>query len=212
MKVFENVRISVITENLIRCEYSKDGNFWDNNTLFAVNRTHNGCSFDVKEDENSITVSTTEMSVTYKKDVVDGFTSENLYGVLAGIKWHFGDKNKQNLGGTRSTLDGVEGYANVDEGIISKDGWFVYDDSNNGVIENDWLKLNLERKKESDIYIFSYGKDYKKALQTLFYVSGKPALPRKYVFGSWYSRWWLIPMKKYFRLLTVMTNMISLLI
>lgn len=186
--LFENARFSVITKNLIRCEYSKNNEFCDNDTLFAVNRKYDGCDFSVSEEDDSVTVSTSEMSLTYKKSA-DGFTSESLFGVLSGSSWKYGDKNKENLGGTRSTLDGVEDYANTDEGILSKDGWYVYDDSKNLVLENDWIKTNYNRN-ETDIYVFSYGNDYKQALKTLFYVSGKPALPRKYVFGSWYSRWW----------------------
>ena len=187
--LFENVRFTVITESLIRCEYSKSKSFLDNDTLFAVNRKYNGCEYTACETENTVTVTTSEMSLTYKAGGENKFTAEKLYGTLSGKEWHYGDKNEENLGGTLSTLDGVEGYTKTDDGILSKDGWFVYDDSENLVLENDWIKTNFYRD-DTDLYIFSYGKNYKKALKTLFYVSGKPALPRKYVFGSWYSRWW----------------------
>ena len=56
-------------------------------------------------------------------------------------------------------------------------------------MKDDWI-LHGVVCRETDIYLFGYGNDYKKALKTLFYVSGKAAFPRKYVFGSWYSRWW----------------------
>ena len=187
--LYNNVRFSVITENLIRCEISTKKSFCDFQTAFAVNRKYNGCQYEVKEAEDSITVVTANMSITYKLDDAQTFTAENLYGTLSGRDWKYGDVNKENLGGTLSTLDGVGGYVKVDDGILSKDGWFVYNDSSDLVVENDWIKTNFKRN-ETDIYIFAYGNDYKKALHTLFYVSGKPALPRKYVLGSWYSRWW----------------------
>ena len=187
--LYNNVRLTVITENLIRCEISPRASFCDYQTAFAVNRKYNGCKYEVCETERAITVSTESMSITYKMDDAVTFTADNLFGTLSGKDWKYGDQNEENLGGTLSTLDGVEGYAKVEDGILSKDGWFVLDDSTNLVVENDWIKTNFKRN-ETDIYIFSYGRDYKKALRTLFYVSGNPALPRKYVFGSWYSRWW----------------------
>lgn len=185
----DQVRFQVITENLIRCEYEQNGNFCDLETSFAVNRTYNGCQYEVTQTEDSITVSTASMSITYRADGAGCFTAENLYGTLSGQKWYYGKENEGNLGGTLSTLDGVDKEVPTQQGLLSKDGWFVLDDSNTLVIENDWIKTNHKRN-ETDLYVFSYGRDYKKALQTLFYVSGKPALPRKYVFGSWYSRWW----------------------
>ena len=173
--LYNNVRFTVITENLIRCEISPRKSFCDFNTAFAVNRKYNGCEYKVQEDEDFITVSTANMSITYKLDDATTFTAENLYGTLSGKAWKYGDVNKENLGGTLSTLDGVEGYVKVDDGLLSRDGWFVLDDSTNLVVEDGWIKTNFKRN-ETDIYIVAYGNDYKKALNTLFYVSGKPAL------------------------------------
>ena len=36
--IFENVRITVITEGLVRMEYTVDGKFNDDRTMFAWNR------------------------------------------------------------------------------------------------------------------------------------------------------------------------------
>ncbi|MBQ8420471.1 MAG: DUF5110 domain-containing protein [Clostridia bacterium] len=184
----DKARFTVITENLIRLEYAENRVFCDDETLFAVCRAHNGCAFSIEETENTLHIQTSAISLTYQKDGKP-FSAENLYGVILGEEWHFGKQNAQNLGGTLSTLDGVDGYRKVDEGLIARDGWFVIDDSDATPIHGGWLARGTARR-ETDIYLFGYGNDYKKALQTLFYVSGKPALPRKYVFGSWYSRWW----------------------
>ena len=171
--LFENVRFTVITESLIRCEYSKSKSFLDNDTLFAVNRKYNGCEYTACETENTVTVTTSEMSLTYKTGGENKFTAEKLYGTLSGKEWHYGDKNEENLGGTLSTLDGVEGYTKTDDGILSKDGWFVYDDSENLVLENDWIKTNFYRD-DTDLYIFSYGKNYKKRLKRCFMFRANP--------------------------------------
>ena len=42
---FENARFSVITENLIRCEYSESHSFLDAQTSFAACRRYNGCEY-----------------------------------------------------------------------------------------------------------------------------------------------------------------------
>ena len=183
------VRISVITARLVRCEIDPDGIFCDDPTAFAVNRAYDGCRYSVTETEDGVTVSTDYMTVTYQPDGVATFTPHNLYGALSGKPWKYGDANENNLGGTLSTLDGVEGYVDVEKGLLSKDGWFVLDNSEDLVLDGGWIKANYQRKGK-DLYLFAYGTDYQEALRTLFYVSGKPALPRKYTFGSWYSRWW----------------------
>lgn len=182
-------RFSVITENLVRCEWMTKGAFCDEETLFAVNRAYNGCHVDIKTTENTVEIETEAIRLFYRNDGADGFTEENLRAEIFGETWHYGKKNAHNLGGALSTLDGVEGEREVDDGLLSRDGWFVIDDSKNAIVENGWLKKSLLRRS-ADIYLFGYGKDYKKALKTLFYVSGKAAMPRKYMLGSWYSRWW----------------------
>ena len=182
-------RFTVITENLIRMEWSEKGAFEDGETLFAVNRNHNGCFACVEKTEDAVTVQTDVLTLVYRENGENGFSEKNLRVSFAGGEWRFGMKNEKNLGGALTTLDGIQGFVPTNDGILSRNGWFALDDSRNAVIENGWLKKSL-RKRETDLYLFVYGTDYQKALQTLFYVSGKPAMPRRYMLGSWYSRWW----------------------
>lgn len=186
--LFGNARFTVITENLIRCEYAKDKNFAEAPTLFAVNRQYNGCEISSEINGNTITISTCAIKVTY---IDDGelFSKDSLKFEVFGTRFCYGDKNKENLGGTLSTLDGVSKHVPVSDGLLSKDGWFIIDDTNNAQIVDGWVKQKIVYGTK-DFYVFGYGKDYKQALKTLAYISGKVALPRKYVFGSWYSRWW----------------------
>lgn len=186
--IFGNARFTVITENLIRAEYADGINFMDNKTLFASNRSYNGCPVEITENDKVLTIKTEAMTLTF---IDDGrcFSAENLTCDIFGTTWHYGDKNEGNIGGTLATLDGVQRAVPLEDGLLSTDGWFVIDDSKNTPLEDGWIKKYVYGRP-LDIYIFGYGKDYKKALKTLAYVSGKVALPRKYVFGSWYSRWW----------------------
>ncbi len=186
--VLDKARFTVITENLIRLEYAPNKAFCDDTTLFAVNRTHNGCRFESVVTEEKVEIKTDAISLTYLNDG-DPFSEKNLFATICGEKWHFGKKNNRNLGGTLSTLDGVDGPRKVDDGLLSRDGWFVIDDTDASPLRDGWL-IPRGIRYETDLYLFGYGNDYKKALKTLFHVSGKAAFPRKYVFGSWYSRWW----------------------
>ncbi len=185
-----NVRITVITESLIRIEEADNGNFIDEKTLFAENREFNNSEFFVDKIDNKVIINTPYVKLTYINDG-EPINKTNLFAEVKGTesKWYFGKKNEGNLGGAKSTLDGVESFEEVEEGLLSTDGWYVIDDSRKPLLVDDWI---APRNTDSitDIYLFAYGNDYKKALKTLTYVSGKMELPRKYVFGSWYSRWW----------------------
>ena len=52
--------------------------------------------------------------------------------------WHYGDAQRGNLKGTARTLDEADGAIELDNGVISRDGWAVIDDSAaNIIIETD---------------------------------------------------------------------------
>ena len=189
---FGNARFTIITPHLIRMEYSKAGIFIDEETLFAKNRTSAGTVFNQEINGNQLTVSTDAVTVTY---IDDGkpFSRENLSAKIhtAGMEteYLFGMENQGNLKGPIATLDGVEKAVDLPDGLLSRDGWYVVDDSKKQILKDGWIE-NRPADNEQDCYLFAYGYDYKLALSTLAYVSGKMALPRKYAFGSWYSRWW----------------------
>lgn len=86
-------------------------------------------------------------------------------------------------------MDGVSSDIKVKDGILSKCGWHVIDDSGKPILKSGWIAPNTLHNN-IDIYLFAYGRNYKLALKDLCCVSGRAELPRKYVFGSWYSRWW----------------------
>ena len=158
-------RFTVITENLIRMEWSENGVFCDAQTLFAVNRRHNGCEVHMERTENTVTLRTEAITLRYRENGENGFSKENLSGEIFGEPWHFGMKDSRNLGGALATLDGVAEYRETDDGLLSRSGWFTLDDSGNAELEDGWLKKTL-RKRHTDLYLFGYGTDYKKALAT----------------------------------------------
>ena len=67
--VFENVRITVITEGLVRMEYAVDGKFNDDRTMFAWNRDrlYKDCTIE-KVDSIKYVIRTPKMEITYIAD------------------------------------------------------------------------------------------------------------------------------------------------
>ena len=188
MKIVKgNARFTVMTEGAVRIEYAKDGVFEDAPTLFALRGAE--CDADVMDGE-VLTVKTEKLTLYYRGGE---FSHDTLHAdIHTGGKlcrWHYGDRNKENLGGTLHTLDGVSGFIDVPDGLLARDGWQVIDDSKSPVLSDGWVK-NRSENHLFDIYLFAYGANFKGAFSDYFAVSGKAALPRKNFFGSWYSRWW----------------------
>jgi len=132
------------------------------------------------------------------------------------FQWRPGMDDKGNLGGTNRSLDWWEGnklheprsdraYVMNEEpihpGLLSKDGWILIDDSDGYLFDDS--DFSFESGEESqlpwvtsrqfgerqDWYLFAYGRDYRRLLGDYVKLSGRIALPPKYAFGIWWSRY-----------------------
>ena len=205
--VVGNARFTVLTPQMIRMEWCEDGKFEDRASLTFVNRKLEVPAFKVKHSKSKVIISTSHVTLSYKKGAK--FSAENLSAeiLVAGEKvvWHYGDKDTQNLMGTTRTLDryygsqdhprSVKRRSSMEQGLLSRAGWSVVDDSQRHLfvpVENHW-KNWVECRPESDrldLYLFAYGHEYTKALKDYTRVAGNIPLPPKYVFGYWWSRYW----------------------
>ncbi len=198
-----NARFTVLTPQLIRMEWSADGKFEDNKTLTFVNRNLPVPQFTAKKSGKGVTIKTSALTLSYKGGD-GGFTDKNLEVKfkVAGkpAVWRPGMAPKGNLKGTMRTLDGVDGYkfrknTEMEQGLLSRDGWAVVDDSNNHLFVPDnshwqeWVSVRPDGERQ-DLYLFAYGHDYKKGLADYQKVAGRATLPPKYTFGYWWSRYW----------------------
>ncbi len=113
--------------------------------------------------------------------------------------WRPGDSQSRNLGGTLSTLDGLRDARPLDPGLLSRDGWFLIDDSDGHLLdEQGWAVCRSWRgydagpqaNRRIDWYLFAYADDFAAAMQSLSQVSGPVPLPRRSTLGAWYSRYW----------------------
>lgn len=205
--IYKNVRISVITDRLIRFEYSKEKSFVDDKSIMAINRDYNEVKFDVDESEGFLNLFTDELIVE-----CDGnkFSKNGLFVALKrplveyGHKWTYGDDVKT-FGGTARTLDDVDGECELEAGIFSEIGYSVIDDSKSMLLTGDgFVKPRLGDNE--DIYFFGYGRDFKTGLQDFYRLSGKTPLIPRYALGNWWSRYYKYTQESYLALMDEFTN------
>lgn len=191
--VIGNSRFTFITPELVRLEYAQDGKFLDDPTLFAYNRKIDYQDVKVEQKEgNRYTITTPAMRLEFTNDGFPfGQTNLRVY-FKQGDKekwWYIASEQRGNLGGAVTTLDGIGGPVDLQEGLLSRDGWYVINDTGKEILKNGWVE-NRHREHVQDIYLFVYGNDYKAALKSLKAISGPAPMTRKYVHGAWYCRWW----------------------
>lgn len=179
-----NARFTVITPNLIRIEVSNEKKFIDDRSMFAINRD---ASFEanVARVGDSLRIETPAIHLNHVGDKLTG----QILVDGKWIDWSPEMNNERNLGGTLRTLDGVAGPVDVGEGILSRNGWYLLDDSRSPLLTNDWVK-SRPKDAGTDQYLFGYGHDYRAALKSLAAISGPVPMPRRYMLGVWYSRYW----------------------
>lgn len=191
--VIGNSRFTFITPGLVRLEYAVDGKFLDDPTLFAFNRKieYQDVKVEKKEGER-YTISTPQMRLEFTNDGFPfGQTNLRAYFQQGGKEksWYMASEQSKNLRGAVTTLDAIGGPIELQEGLLSRDGWYVINDTGNEILKNDWMEKR-PREHVQDVYLFIYGNDYKAALKSLKTISGAVPMTRKYVHGVWYCRWW----------------------
>ncbi len=200
-----HVRFTVISDGTIRMEYAPDGQFVDNKSFIAVDRTYPATEYKLKTRGKWIEISTAKMVMRYKKDS-GPFGPENLSiasakGLEPAFSWKPGTTQTANLKGTFRTLDGFDGEMQtqgyvadskqgekikLEDGLLAKDGWTFINDSKSLLFDNDptweWVKQRPDNGGQ-DWYFMAYGHDYKAALKDFTLFAGKVPLPPRYAFG-----------------------------
>jgi len=187
-----NARFTVVTPLCIRLEYSPDKEFVDAPSLFAAGRSARFNNFRLTHSGKSTTIDTGAIRLTYTPDSLP-FSTANLHADIhtgsVVAQWTPGASNPGNLGGTIRTLDQAIGPMDLGQGLISRDGWYLLDDSKSQLLTNGWVQ-SRPAGSGTDWYLFGYGHDYRAALKSLAVIGGPAPLPRKYALGTWFSRFW----------------------
>ena len=183
-------RITVLTERLLRLEYSENGIFEDKLTEFVINRNFEIPEFSVEEDEKILKISTKYFSLFYKKNQnfrgnkINPASNLRIELLSADKAWYYGHPEIRNYGGIKPSLNSQ---IRTIKGLYSIDGFASFDDSNSRVM----LESGLYSKRENnniDIYLFMYRNDFQLALNDYFKLTGYPQLLPKYALGVWYSK------------------------
>ncbi len=192
----------MLTEGLVRLEYSEDGVFEDRATQMAWYRDFPETDYRLIRNPYGIEIHTSRIQIIYNEEK---FSKNGLSIQVKGdfsayhSIWRYGEA-VHDLGGTARTLDEADGAVELDHGVISRFGYSVLEDSQSQILLDDgWIEPR--KKGVQDIYFFGYGHDYKEALKDFYYLSGKtPMLPR-YALGNWWSRFFPYTEESYMELM-----------
>ena len=189
----EHYRISVLTERLVRLEYSPNGVFYDNKTQWVQFRNFNKPEFEVTEDEKFLVIKTKYFALSYSKEKnFDGgkiVPSSNLRVELNDTDhaWYYKHPEVKNYKGLFVGLDGNDNDMKLRNGLYSLDGFATIDDSNSYIYDED-SKLTVREHPGIDIYLFMYNNDFDLALKDYFQLTGMPPMIPRYALGNWWSR------------------------
>ena len=208
-------RFTLLTDRMIRCEWSEDGSFEDRPSLTFINRAMPPVKHTFARMGEGALIETDGMKVEWTGGA---FNESNLVvsvigegrapsrtqaqrsaplpavAVLA--------EDKENLLGTMRTIDARSSVKDLlprmEKGILSRRGVAVVDDSQKplfvkgGDYWKEWVEERPRREKGAyrDLTVFAYGHDYKGCLGDYVKVAGRIPLPPRWAFGYWWSRFW----------------------
>ena len=187
-----DIRVSVLSERIIRVERSKDGAFTDAPTQTVIDRSFAKPQFEASETADKMVVTTQSA-----KFIIDK-RSLKTECALGGKRVK--PSPRTNLGGTARTLDGTFGvvrmlksgrgkdrffFANVRGGVMSSNGVAELDDSRTLILGADGT-VSPRKEGVTDKYIFAFGNDFAGGLKEYYALTGfTPILP-KYALGNWW--------------------------
>jgi alpha-glucosidase (family GH31 glycosyl hydrolase) len=168
-----HARFTVITPSLVRLEY---GTFGNARTQLTAGRLPARATFRTRVRGGERIIRTARMTLRWKR-VSGPFGKDNLAVRIGRQTVHPAPgPNPSPLGGWRRSLDLVDGPRPLHEGMLSRAGWYLLDDTH--------------ASDHQDLYLFAYGHRYARGLRDLRTLTGAaPLLPRK-AFGVWFSRYW----------------------
>ncbi len=182
----DKYRFTVLTDRMLRLEYSEDGIFEDRATRLAFNRAFDTPEYEVYEECGLLHIKTAHLHLSYNKQK---FSELGLQISVDGTgAWLFGQK-PNTLPGTVRTLDRVNGSCPLGPSVLNRStGIAVLDDSDTLVIGDDGWPVP-SKKGRLDLYFFGYKNDYEGAIRDFYKLSAPMPLVPRYALGNWWSRY-----------------------
>ena len=189
----EKYRFTVLSDILIRMEYSETGIFEDRPTLLASNRIFPNFKFNVTENETKLIIRTKYFKLTYKKNKPFKGTmllpDSNLKVELLNTNkiWHYNHPEIRNYGAPLKVLADKKGKISFGKGLYSSDGFVCLDDSKTGIVLQNG-DVEQRSKDTLDLYLFMYLNDFGACLTNYFKLTGYPVMLPRFALGNWWSR------------------------
>ena len=205
-------RFTVLTPEMIRIQYSSSAKFEDRATFAVINRRLPVPAYSTREENGYLYIETEALTLCYKKNSIISpqyKKPDNLHITMKvggrQVVWYPGKEDALNLKGTKRTLDTASGdnqRGDLEDGVISRAGWAVVDESpatkrgdgsttfafDKQVDGIDWVAEPIDRNA-LDLYFMGYGHQYKKAIGDYIKIAGRQPMPPLYALGYWYSKY-----------------------
>ena len=188
-----NYRITILSERLIRFEYSLDGNFYDGATEIVHNRNFKPPVIKAEQDDKFLVITTKYFMIQYAKEKPfkgPNFAPDsNLKVKLVNTDkmWYYNHPEARNFKGSAFSIEDFGSETTLSNGLYSTDGFAYLDDSNSMLIDNDGFMVP-NTKKRIDFYLFAYRRDFGLCLKDYFTLTGHPPLIPRYALGIWWNR------------------------
>ena len=177
-------RITVLSERLLRLEYSKRGIFCDELTEQVIDRNFPVPLFTVEQNDRLLQITTQYFVLKYTKEkTFDGGLEVTLLNT--DKVWDF--KNKEIRNFKTSGQGFINGKLDYQKGLYSLDGFVTLDDSHSLSFASDGF-LQQKDNDEIDLYLFMYRRDFGFCLKDYFKLTGYPPLIPRYAFGVWWNK------------------------
>lgn len=189
----QTYRITVLSERLIRLEYSKDGIFFDDLTEQVINRNFPVPEFTVQQDRKYLVIKTKYFELQYLKEkpfVGSKLAPDaNLKVTLVNTDklWYFNHPEARNFGTSPMGLDENSEKIRYTKGLYSVDGFASLDDSKSMILMPDGY-LSTTNAERIDTYLFVYRRDFGLCLKDYFSLTGYPNLIPRYALGIWWNK------------------------
>ena len=205
-------RFTVLTPQMIRIQYSTSSVFEDRATFAVINRRLPVPQFTTREEGGYLYIETSALKLRYRLNSVISplLKSPNNLNITLKVDdrtvtWYPGKEDALNLKGTKRTLDTASGdnqRPDLEDGVISRAGWAIVDESpsskrgdgsttfafEQNVDGIEWVAEPVD-KQALDWYFMGYGHEYKQAIGDYIKIAGRQPLPPLYVLGYWYSKY-----------------------
>ena len=188
----KHYRFTVLTESLIRLEYSDAGEFEDKPSERVWYRNLSRPEFYVQSDSKTLQIKTKYFLLTYQKESKFSANpinpTSNLRINIAGSEkiWYYKHPEVRNYMSPCGEFDKNNELARI-KGMYSIDGFTSIDDSNTLVFNEDGT-LTKRKNNNIDIYIFIYGYHFYQCLNDYYKITGYPHLVPRYALGIWWYK------------------------